>query len=339
MTTANSAKMAQWAREHRVHPVAVLIPQDGPALMLSATQLFVFEGEEQPKHYLLEDSIMLWQGKEADDTVKLIHSVGNLATGRFTERNVMCVRTSERSEWERFAALVCDPPWSDELERLWEGTKEELWDAIRNWHILRLVGPKVVQFQPFPSRQQLQIARAVETQCHVGLSTLLQIEDRHSDSGTIYSLWNLIDGICELNTGAGEMLSSELFSAEQINHLGELRNRVERFSSPEHKDAEQYQWHEYIKILRNSGAHRRRLSREQSIFVHNMFFRENSEGKAIQELIIDEIFEILSSIGCELLGDDALAAERESLEAEASQEATEMREWFLGKQAPDVYSP
>lgn len=339
MTTANSSNIAQWAREHRVHPVAVLIPQDGPALMLSATQLFVFKDERQPKRYLLEDSIMLLQGNDTEDTVKLVHSFSSSATGRVAERNVVCVRTSERSEWERFAALVCDPPWSDELERLWEGTKEELWDAIRNWHILRLIGPKVVQFQPFPSHQQIQIARAVETQCHVGLMTLLQIEDRHSDSGTIYSLWNLIDGICELNTGTAEMLSSELFSTEQISHLEELRNRVERFSGPEHKDTEQYQWHRYIKILRNSGAHRRRLSREQSIFVHNMFFRENAEGKAIQELIIDEIFAILNSTGCELLGDYALAEERENLEAEARREATEMREWFLGKQAPDVYSP
>lgn len=337
MTTANSAKIAQWAREHRVHPVAVLIPQDGPTLMLSATQLFVFEGEEQPKHYLLEDSIMLWQGKDTDDTVKLVHSVSSSTNGSFQEANEMRVLTSERSEWELFAALVCDPPWSDELERLWEGTKEELWDSIRNWHILRLIGPKVVSFESFPSRQQILIARAVETQCHVGLSTLLQIEDRHSNFGTIYSLWNLIDGICELNikagdiTWAGEMLSLELFSAGQISHLGELRKRVEKFNCLEHNDTEQYQWHEYIKILRNSGAHRRRLSRKQSIDVHNMFFREHSTGKAIQELIIDEIFEILNSIGCELLCDNTLAAERENLEAEARQEASDLSEWFLGK--------
>lgn len=331
MTTAISAKIAQWAREHKVHPVAVLIPQDGPALMLSATQLFVFKDERQPKRYLLKDSIMLWQGKDTDDTAKLVHCVSSSANGSFQEADEMLVLTSERSEWKRFAALVCDPLWGDELERLWEGTKEELWDSIRNWHILRLIGPKVVQFQPFPSPQQLQIARAVETQCHVGLSTLLQIEDLHSDSGTIYSLCNLIDGICELNTSAREILQLELFSAEQISHLGELRNRVERFSSKEHKDTEQYQWHRYIKILRNSGAHRRRLSRKQSIDVHNMFFREHATGKAIQELIIDEIFEILNSIGCELLGDDALAEERESLEAEARREASDMSEWFWGK--------
>lgn len=331
MTTANSAKIAQWAREHKVHPVAVLIPKDGPALMLSATQLFVFKDERQPKRYLLEDSIMRLQGKDTDDTVKLVHYARSSAKSSFQDADQMLVLTSERSEWKPFAALVCDPPWSDELERLWEGTKEELWDAIRNWHILRLIGPKVVQFQPIASHQQLQIARAVETQCHVGLMTLLQIEDLHSDSGTIYSLCNLIDGICELNTGVGEMLSSELFSAEQISHLGELRNRVERFSSPEHEDTEQYQWLRYIKILRNSGAHRRRLSRKLSVDVHNMFFLEHATGKAIQELIIDEIFEILNSIGCELLGDDSLAEERESLEAEAKQEASDMREWFLGK--------
>lgn len=332
MTTTKNTKIAQWAREHRGHPVAILIPQDGPALMLSATQLFVFEGEEQPKHYLLEDSIMLWQGKDTDDTAKLVHFVSSSANGSFQEANEIRVLTSERSEWERFAALVCDPPWSDELERLWEGTKEELWEAIRNWHILRLIGPKVVQFQPFaPSRQQILIARAVETQCHMGLSTLLQIEDHHSDFGTIYSLWNLIDGIGELNTGAAEMLSLELFSAEQISHLEELRNRVERFSCPEHKDTDQYQWHRYIKILRNSGAHRRRLSRKQSVDVHNMFFREHATGKAIQELIIEEIFEILRSIGSELLGDDALAEERENLEAEARREASDLSKWFLGK--------
>ena len=331
MTTAESARIAQWAKEHRVHPVAVLVPQDGPALMLSATQLFVFKDDLQPKRYLLEDSIMLWQGEDTDDAVKLVHFVSSSAKGSFQDANQMLVLTSERSEWERFAALVCDPPWSDELERLWEGTKEELWDAIRNWHVLRLIGPKVVQFQPSPSRQQFQIARAVETQCHVGLSTLLQIKDDHSDSGTIYSLWNLIDGICELNTSARETLQLELFSAEQISHLGKLRNRVERFSSEEHKDTEQYKWHRYIKNLRNSGAHRRRLSRELSVEVHNMLFREHATGKAVQELIIDEIFEILNSIGCELLGDNALAAERESLEAEARREASDMSEWFLGK--------
>lgn len=331
MTTDKSAKIAQWAKDHEVHPVATLIPQDGPVLMLSATHLFVFEDERQPKRYLLEDSIMLWQGKDTDETAKLVHSVRSSATGSFQNANQMLVLTSERCEWERFAALVCDPPWSDELERLWEGTKEELWDAIRNWHILRLIGPKVVQLQPFPSRQQLQIARAVETQCHVGLTTLLQIEDRHSDSGTIYSLWNLIDGICELHTGAGQMLSLELFSKGQLEKLDDLRDKIRQFSDKEHSDTEQYKWHRYIKVLRNSGAHRRRLSREHSIFVHNMFFHENSAGKAIQESIIDEIFEILNSIGCELLGDDSLTAERENLEAEARQEASEMRDWFFSK--------